>query len=229
MNTVADRWTGTTGSEPSVAGVSIRRADVEDIPLLTALHCRAFKEKSHAALALGPEFIRAMYSWQVTGPGEFVLLAVKDGAIAGFVAMSRGNYRRNMIRSCWRSALKVFLTHPSFEVFRSVKRSVTRRRVARQAGAILAPIPEPFELSFIAVDERFRGCGIAPQLIHAAEEDVAARGGKAIVVGVYKENSASRRAFTKAGYCETPALETQDTVTFVRRFTQPECAAKLLP
>jgi ribosomal protein S18 acetylase RimI-like enzyme len=202
--------------------ICVRKATPEDVPSLTSLHCRAFADDGHAAMALGGDFIRSIYTWQVSGPGEFVLVAEKNNRIAGFVALSRGRYMRNMILSCWPSALRIFLSKPRIRVVKALKRILVRRPVARNASELHAAFPEPYELSFIAVDNQSRGLGVAASLLLAAEEEVVARGGKTIVVGVYKHNSPSRRAFSKAGWLEVPPLETQDTVTFVCSVGEPK-------
>jgi ribosomal protein S18 acetylase RimI-like enzyme len=205
-------------SQANPAGETIiRKATLADVASLTALHCKAFAGEGHAAIGFGESFIESVYRWQVSGANEFVLIAEEGGRLAGFVAMSRGNYRRNILRSCWPSALRSILLRPSIGAVTSLghvlARWVSDRRRTRDVHHSL---PDPFELSYIAVNEEFRGAGIASRLLAAAENEVVARGGRTIVAGVYKINLSSRRAFTKAGWTESAVLETENTVTFLR-------------
>jgi ribosomal protein S18 acetylase RimI-like enzyme len=218
MGVFAENWEAGLGFVNPVPETTIRKATLDDVRSLVALHCRAFADGGHAAMALGEGFIRALYKWQVSGANEFVLIAEQDKLLAGFVALSRGNYRRNMLRSCWPSAVKSFLTNPSPRVVKSLEHVLVRRPLdPGRTRAVHNSLPAPFELSYVVVDEHFRGSGVAARLLAAAEKEVAARGGRTIVVGVYKKNLPSRRAFTKAGWIESSALETQDTVTFLRQ------------
>jgi N-acetylglutamate synthase-like GNAT family acetyltransferase len=66
-----------------------------------------------------------------------------------------------------------------------------------------------------AVDDRYRGHGIFGRLIEASKATSRSRGTRAIVAGVYKRDSSSRRVFIKLGWPEVPELETPQTVFYL--------------
>lgn len=85
-----------------------------------------------------------------------------------------------------------------------------------------------FDLYWIAVHPRFQGRGIARNLLQAAEEDMAARGGRLSVIETSSlpRYEPARRFYRRAGYEEAARLPDfyaphDHKVVFLKRLSRP--------
>jgi len=191
-------------------------ANRSDVKALTDLHLRCFGPGDHVGMIFGDRFIKSMYRWQVSSPSCFVYVALEDNRFAGLVGLCKGSYTIRMLTACWRSLLLSLLSKPWLLFDKQLLKRLIRKPLQREQEKDGSVHPSNyFELSFIGVDDDFRGYGIASQLLVAAKVECKERGGESIVAGVYKWNQPSRSAFLKAGWTELKSLETQDTVSYL--------------
>ena len=188
---------------------TIRFGTLADVDAVAALHEISFDAAGSLLTLAGPRFVRAAYRFAATAPESFLLIAEVDGRFAGFVSVCDRPYLGPLVRS---EAIPLVLSllsrptrllHPAF-----------RKRLRRGGGE--AHPEGAAQLFVVAVVPELRGRGVFGELVARAEEESARRGATAITAGVHRGNDASRRAFRKAGWTETPELASEETVTFVK-------------
>jgi ribosomal protein S18 acetylase RimI-like enzyme len=196
--------------------VKIRPATADDIEALTQLHCASFTPREHIPVLLGRSFVKATFNWQVTNAHAYVLVADLDGSVGGYIGVSDFPFTLPMFVSCLGPFVMSLIRNPFLPFEKSLwKRAFRGPRDRYKVTGDLLNLPGVAQMIIGAVDRRYRGFGIFPQLVESVKGVSKSRGSKAIVAGVYKENSSSRRVFIKSGWSEFPDLETMDTVFYV--------------
>ena len=76
----------------SVEGERIRRASPNDVERLVTLHYQVFDERTHLAMLLGRQFMKAAYTWYINSPDAFALVAEMNGSLDGCCTVNRGSY-----------------------------------------------------------------------------------------------------------------------------------------
>jgi ribosomal protein S18 acetylase RimI-like enzyme len=187
----------------------------DDLEVLVDLHWRTFPPEEHVPVMLGKEYVRATYKWQICSYDAYVVVAEREGQVAGCVTMADGAFTRPMFFACLPEFVASLRAKPALllerrlwgRLLRGVKLPPAARRIVNHEAVA--------QLIMIFVDSQFRGQGVVPAMLEAVIQTSRARGSRAIRVGVYKENVASRKAFLKAGWVEVSALETAETVFFM--------------
>lgn len=197
---------------PEAEPPAIRLATSADVEALTDLHCACFRPEEHVPLMLGRDYVRATYRWHVATPRVYTLVAETGDRIAGLIGVCNGAYTLPMFIACFAQLGVSLLKHPSLLFRRPLWLRLLRRPKESVAGRGITKRPGFAQVTNVAVDPRLRGEGVFSALIQAVAQHSRARGSRAVRVGIYKTNEASRRAFAKAGWVETPELETPDTV-----------------
>jgi ribosomal protein S18 acetylase RimI-like enzyme len=184
----------------------ITPAGREDVAALVNLHLRCFSERDHIAVMFGAGFVRAAYEWFVSSPDTFVLAAKAGSLLVGFTALADGPYNGPMLRAAKKEAVLAVLRRPRLAfhpelLLRAVRLVVPRREPASHGRTA--------HVAFTAVDEHYRGVGIATALKQESIRMCRARGLTAIVTGVRKENGRARALNESAGFVEVPEMSTK--------------------
>lgn len=196
--------------------IKIRRAVAGDIEAITDLHRASFSGNEHVPVMLGRRYVKATITWQVVSAHAYMLVAEAEGRIVGFFGVCDSAYAWPMFKSCLRSFVVSLLRNP-FLLFEKTLWT----RLVRHSGDAYDTARKVLACSDVAqgiigaVDAQFRGHGIFARLMESTMETSSARGSKAIVGGVYRENSSSRRVFIKSGWIEIPCPATSETVFYV--------------
>lgn len=198
------------------AGFAIRRAGLGDLDDLTRLHCASFRREEHAPMILGPRYVRATYRWLLGAAEAYALVAESEGKVVGLVAVCDRGFTWPMFRACFGELVVSLVTDPRRLLNGALWRRLLRNPSGRK-GKHRSMLDEPgvAQMTIGAVDAAFRGLGVFRGLIEATRVVSADRGSRAIIAGVYKSNSASRRAFERAGWKESRAMETAETVFYL--------------
>jgi hypothetical protein len=200
----------------SRAKVKIRFATINDIEAITDLHCSSFRPQEHIPVMLGRNYVRATFQWQVSGGQSYVLVAELGNSLAGYVGVSDTAFTKPMFKACVSAFVQCILRRPFLLLQGALwKRAFRGPRERNGKNQDLLGKPAVAQMIIGAVDARFRGYGVFPQLVESTRVASKARGSNVIVAGIYKQNSASRRVFVKSGWSELPDLETADTVFYV--------------
>jgi ribosomal protein S18 acetylase RimI-like enzyme len=199
-------------------GIEIRRSTLADLTSLTHLHLEAFRPQDHVPVILGRGYLRATYRWQLTDRRAYVLAALTGRRIVGLVSVCDGPYTRPMFLACLPQFAWSLLRHPSLVLNRHLWGRLLRRP---QGASPPAEGTGVAHLMNVAVAADQRGRGVFGLLSEAARSESKQRGARAIRTGVYRSNTASIRAFAKAGWVELPQEASADTLAFVTYLDEP--------
>lgn len=196
--------------------IKIRLAEIQDLEMLTNMHCVSFKPEDHVPMMLGRNYVKATYRWLITNKSSYTLVADINGEIAGLVAMCDRSFTAPMFVACLPEFALSLVKNPSL-VFNSKlwKRLFRRPDISGNNSKRIVNHPDVAQMTIGAVDTDYRGMNIFPQLISATKEYSKKRGTRAIRAGVYKTNAPCRRSFIKDNWIETPDLETSDTIFYM--------------
>ena len=195
--------------------MKIREASIADLNQMVILHNRSFNPEDHVPMILGEDYLRATFRWFLTSEMAYILVAEIENSLAGFVAICDKSYFKPMFIACFPEFLGSFIKNPGMIFSRILWRRLFRLQNGKHRKTNLSKAPGFAHLSVIAVDPYYRGRGIFGQLVQAAKVKSKSRGSRAIGAGVYKQNSTSRKVFSKAGWKEMDELNTYDTVYYV--------------
>jgi GNAT superfamily N-acetyltransferase len=195
--------------------ISIRLATLKDLEKVTDLHLASFRPDDHLPVMLGPRYVKATYRWQIRNPKAYILVAEANGKIVGLVGVCDKQYTKLMFMACLGEFILSLLNNPTLLFQRKLWQRLFRKSLMSSKGEIMARYSGMAQMTIVAVDANYRGIGVFPALVDATRSFGKARGSRAILVGIYKTNMSSRRAFIKVGWVETPELETLDTVFYV--------------
>lgn len=181
------------------ANVVLRPVTLAELDDVTRIHCAAFPTSALTRLASGA--VRRYYEWQRTGPHDarimgafvrhemagFCVAGVFRGALGGFVRRHRYYLAARVLLKPW------FLMHP--ETRSRVRRGFgilmrTARRAAQPPAAA-----EHFGILSIAVDPRFRRCGVGRALVADAEQTARERGFDHVILTVDPANTEAIRFY----------------------------------
>lgn len=199
----------------------IRLAKHEDIDALTDLHMKSFRPSEHVPVMLGKKYVRATYRWQIDGDSAYVLLAEEANKIIGLIGVCDGFFTGRMFKACLPEFLLSLARNPLLLLTKKLwERLFWRLDTNKRSGQIVKTLGFA-QMTIGAVDEKYRGKGVFPELVEASKKYSRERGSRAIRAGVYKNNMSSRRVFIKGNWLEISKLETADTVHYVF-FIDPE-------
>lgn len=204
----------------------VRTATIADLDSLTELHCDSFGPEDHIPVMLGKDYVRATYRWLTTSSQAYCLVADSDHKIIGLITICDRSFTRPMFLACLPEFVRSLLHSPRLIFARRLWERLLRGSADSEEVKRIVASPGFAQLSVVAVDAKWRGTGIFQALVEAAKTSSKKRGSVAIRAGVYKFNQASRRAFAKSGWIETPQLETADTVFYVA-YLDPEFPKRL--
>jgi GNAT superfamily N-acetyltransferase len=199
----------------------IRKATIEDLDHLTALHCSSFGPEDHIPVMLGKDYVRATYRWLTSSSQAYCLVADSDHQMIGLVSVCDGSFTRPMFLACLPAFIRSLLRSPGLIFRKRLWDRLLRASDASDEAKRIGGYPGFAQLSVVAVASEWRGSGIFQAIVEAAKSCSKSRGSVAIRAGVYKFNQPSRKAFAKSGWIELPELETTDTVFYVS-FLDPE-------
>lgn len=176
-----------------------------DLPVVAALHIKAFKES--ALSGLGQEAVERYYEWQLKGPHDAWTVGVYDddrmvgfcfagvfrGAMGGFLRKHRG------------FLIKRMATHPQLFLNPMVRQAMaeglrTMRRFRKQPAPTGTPAPGYFSILSIAVDPEVQGKGAGRALMEAAEGVARDRGFPEMKLTVNVTNSQAIRFYENLGW-----------------------------
>jgi ribosomal protein S18 acetylase RimI-like enzyme len=213
-------------AQNTIPAFLIRIATMKDIDCLTELHCDSFRPEDHIPVILGKDYVRATYRWLMKSSEAYCLVADSGHEIMGMVAVCDGSFTKPMFLACLPQFMQSLLSAPRLIFEKRLWGRLLRDAEPSQEAKRIFDHPGFAQFTVVAVDIMWRGSGIFPALIEAAETFSRNRGSVAIRAGVYKFNQRSKRAFAKSGWIETPELETNDTVVYVY-YLDPELPNRL--
>jgi GNAT superfamily N-acetyltransferase len=194
----------------------VRLATIHDVDALTDLHLASFQREEHVLMILGRSYVKATYSWLVTSKHAYALVADLTGQIIGLLGVCDSPFAWPMFKACSGALFLSVAKNPSLLLEKKIWQRVFRRPQHRKTpGGGIFKLHGIAQMTIGAVDVRYRGHGIFGRLIEASKETSRPRGTRAIVAGVYKRDSSSRRVFIKSGWPEVPELETPQTVFYL--------------
>lgn len=166
-----------------MSAVDIRILQPEDIREVARIHCDSLAEDFLPFLGAG--FLeRGYYRAALANPHGAVFVARSNGAIAGFVNVTH----RPDAYFGW--TVKHSILQVAVASLRLLRQPA---RLAEALAIVAAPAPSfghPFgEISFIAVDRRYRGAGVGHALVRAASRHLAQRGLRAAATKTLRRNA----------------------------------------
>jgi ribosomal protein S18 acetylase RimI-like enzyme len=179
--------------------VTVRRAARADASAVAALHASQITEGFLSYV--GPRFLGRLYRRVCTDPPSFLLVAVEDDAVVGFVAASAdvgGLYRRFLLRDGALAAMQ------------SATRLVPRWRQVLETlrhGSSGVGTGRGTELLAIAVTAARHGRGTGRELVAAFLDEVRARGAHEAYVVVGADNAPAVALYRGAGFSGTSEVE----------------------
>jgi ribosomal protein S18 acetylase RimI-like enzyme len=151
---------------------------------------------------LGPRFLGPLYRRIARSDGSFLLVAVRKGQVAGFIAGSTdlgGLYKQFMLREGIGAALA-----SAPRLLMSWRRVLETLRHSDKAPASVRPVSE---LLSIAVDPDAQGSGIGGRLVDAFLEETGRRNIASAQVVVGKENTRAVSLYSRAGFTTAEEFE----------------------
>ena len=195
--------------------IEIRPANIDDLEVITELHCSSFKPEDHIPMLFGKNYIKANYEWHIKSDMAYVLVAEIDSNIIGLVGMCDKSFFHPMFKACRNQMVIELIKKPGIILKKELWKRLLRRSELSEYGKLISEYPGMAQMTIGAVDANHRGLNIFPKLVNSTEKFSRERGSRAIRAGVYRKNSSSRRVFNKLGWIEMPELETSDTVFYV--------------
>jgi ribosomal protein S18 acetylase RimI-like enzyme len=169
----------------------VRPGTDDDVARAAELHTARITEGFLPTL--GPRFLRRLYRRIVRSPDAFLLVAVDDGAVVGFVAGATDVgrlYRAFLVRD---SVVAGAVAAP--RLVRSAPRVLETLRYPATAGEL-----PPAEILAVAVDESCTGRGIGAALVAEATAELRRRGVDAAKVVAGADNAPALRLYEAAGF-----------------------------
>jgi GNAT superfamily N-acetyltransferase len=200
---------------------TIQLCNLHHVDELTNLHMCSFGPDEHIPVRLGERFVKAMYSWLVSSGHSFVIGAFAAKRLIGLISVCEQSYTWLMLKACLDEFILSILRKPRLLLDYKLWRRLFRRHNTKNKRAqLIAQYPDVAQITIGLVADEWRGKGVFAALVAEAVQQCKSRGGKAIKVGIYKNNWPSRQAFIKAHWTEIAELETQDTVCYMTFFDE---------
>lgn len=179
--------------------IEIKKAREKDIPVIVAIHIKAFPD--FFLTTLGEGFLKLYYKSVLNSSDGVLMVGKSDDGIAGFCAgtMLSAGYNTRLIKNnifgyCGQG-LKWLFTHPLriWHLFKNMTKE----------NADVGDNGEYAELLSIGVDPTKQGGGIGKRMLLALEEEVAQRGGtKLSLTTDYENNEKAVGFYHSMGYKE---------------------------
>jgi len=172
---------------------STRLGTLADVPAVATLHRERFPEGFLPTLGSRP--LERLYRYIVQSADAFLVVSDDADGLNGFVAVTedtRRLYREFLRRHGLTAAL---VAAPA--VFRAPRKIWETMRYGNRADRAGLPAAE---ILAVAVTERKRGTGVAPDLVSAALEELRRRGIGAACVVTATGNSSALRLYERAGF-----------------------------
>lgn len=185
------------------SSIRIRWGRLPDLGPLTDLHMRAFD--GHRAMLLGRDYVERGHAWFMDQPDTICLVAESDGDVVGFVEGAPDDYAPRMSRALVPAGVRALLRKPLLFAEVSIRHALKQRIQSMISGSASGGFPHAlrrgsYVLLSIAVDENYRGSGVAGRLIRSFEKEVASGGYERLRLSVYRDNARARRAYENAGW-----------------------------
>ena len=178
--------------------IAVRRARLEDVDRMVAIHERAFG--GFFLTSLGPGFLRRFYLSMIGSRDAICQVAERDSVVDGFVVgpLHPAGYFRRLLLSRGLAfafdALPALLRRPGLVGSRLI-------RAVRYRGEVPLGIPRAVLLSSVAVTPEASGTGAAGALIEAFCAEAAAHGATHVYLTTdLKDNPAANRFYQRHGF-----------------------------
>jgi ribosomal protein S18 acetylase RimI-like enzyme len=187
-------------------GVLVRPGTPSDAAAAAGLHASEIAEGFLSRL--GPRFLRALYVRITRSDHSFLLVATRNGEIAGFISGSTdlgGLYKQFMLREGIPAAV---MNAPKLVMsWRHVLETVRHgEQPATAQGKVC-------ELLSVAVDPRHQDQGIGGRLVGEFLEETARRGVDVAQVVVGKHNLRAVALYERAGFVTSQEFEMHRGIT----------------
>ena len=180
--------------------VTIRKAIVNDVDAIVAIHQQSFKD--FFLTSLGENFLKLYYSTFITSGEGVVYCATKDNEVLGFSAcsfISRGFntslIKKNLVKFSI-EALRLLFSKPKALI------RLTKNMNKERKDATIEDNGEYAELYSIAVSPTCQGGGYGRKLLTATEEDVKQHNNKVSLTTDYYNNDKTIAFYRALGYEE---------------------------
>ncbi len=178
--------------EPRAGEAVLRFATLSDVDAVAALHASRIREGF--LVTLGPAFLRRLYRRVVLSARSFVVVAIVDGEVCGFVGVAENTG----------ALYREFLRHDVLAAAASAVRGIVRR-----PGAVLETLryglrggeggPEA-EILATGVGADQSGRGIGTRLVREAVAELERRGVRTARVVTAVGNVAALRTYERGGF-----------------------------
>lgn len=183
--------------------LTVRRAEEGDVPVIVVVHLAAFR--GYMNTMLGRPYLRSFYRWFMSVKQGCVLVAVREGRVAGVVAGAEVGYSAQMNRDLLWTGIRGIALHPRVWVHPRLRRNLRarlallgRRSVTDAEGE--EPQGKGFSLVAIAVAPELRGMGAGKELVEAFEAEARNRDADYVRLSVYDTNDAARHVYERQGW-----------------------------
>jgi ribosomal protein S18 acetylase RimI-like enzyme len=171
--------------------VNVRLATPDEVPQVADLHATRISEGFLALL--GPRFLRRLYRRVHRSPDAFLLVAVEDGDVMGFLAGADDLHR--LYRSFVARDAVVAGTLAAPRLARSLPRALETLRYPSDTGGLPAA-----EILAVAVDATAVGQGVGRALVDEGLAEFRRRGIDDAKVVAGAGNAAALRLYERAGF-----------------------------
>ena len=164
------------------------------------LHFQAFAGQMNTRMGRG--YICSFIDWFCRQKDGIALMAVRDGALAGYVVGAPDGYRHEMFRDLSGIAAYGMLKRPwvllNIRFLRQAISALLSMAGARTDTPTVPGLAAPTMcLVAIGVTPMMRGRGIAQTLMTAFESEARKRGARSLRLTVYRDNQAARTLYEK--------------------------------
>ncbi len=200
-----------------------RLGTLEDLDQLVDLHYKSFTPDFHLAMVLGKRFIRRSYHWFLTSENAFVWLAEYNNQVVSMTTISDIPYNRPMLKHSFFAATLGLLGNPGILFHKEIRSRLYRLITGkREVMELQEDSHEIAYLAFIATDSSMRGTGLGSKILNSSEDICLKRNKTFIRAGVYRQNIASIKMFTKVGYKKVENIKNREIDYYQKYISKPQ-------
>ena len=200
----------------------VRRMTKDDLRQLATLHRITFSRS--LGESLGPQYLRAFFTWFVSHPECINLVCEGDRKLIGYVFGAPCGYSATLNRSLLPWIVMAILRHPLVILHRHFLAQLPSRvgsllglssRHSRDQEQNRMKLAADYVLVGIGVDPDHRGLGAGRHLLTAFEQEVWQEGHESIRLTVYRTNTVAQALYSSQGW--TLDAATGETSAYVKR------------
>lgn len=193
---------------------TIKNSQTENLPDIATCHISCFP--GSLATRLGKSYVKKTLEWFLANPNRFLFHVFQDGKVAGycggFLPLKPGDGSSSgMLQYAFKQAIRgilknpLLLFHPEVTqnypfLWMNIKRKITGKAKPFKPVSDLKPFKQYVGLVVIGVDPKYRGNGLAQQLMAEFESRTRQYSQNEMVLSVKKDNGRAIKAYSKFGW-----------------------------